>query len=247
MKEKLKEHKGIALIALVVTIIVLIILAAVVIVGFSRSGIIDKSNEAKTKYNAATQAEQEELDSAFEGSATDITGTWYLDGDSSNTFLSLVITGSQIKQLHTSSYDNSVSEHAYNYKIEGNVIYTKDQDDTEFDLFGTIETVKGKKAIMMMESGIFLFSKEPIQADDVTISGSYAATFEGETIRFIFSGDQVTMRMEGESDEVMNYKVFGDVVSMDYYAGKLIYDGDNNVTSITISAGDEMTITFVKE
>ena len=64
-KQKLKESKGITLIALVITIIVLLILAGVVIATLTGdNGILGKANEAKIKSDIAEVKEQAQLDIA---------------------------------------------------------------------------------------------------------------------------------------------------------------------------------------
>ncbi len=56
MKTKIKQEKGITLIALVITIVVLLILAGVSINAiFSENGIINKAKDAQNKMNQATQ------------------------------------------------------------------------------------------------------------------------------------------------------------------------------------------------
>ena len=62
-KQKLKESKGITLIALVITIIVLLILAGVTIATLTgNNGILGKANEAKTKSDIVEVKEQAQLD-----------------------------------------------------------------------------------------------------------------------------------------------------------------------------------------
>ena len=59
MKKKLKDEKGITLVALVVTIVVLLILAGVTITMlFGENGIIKKAQEAKE----ATERDQQEIE-----------------------------------------------------------------------------------------------------------------------------------------------------------------------------------------
>ena len=61
-KEKLKENRGITLIALVITIIVLLILAGVSIAMLTgENGIITKAREAKEKTEKATWEERIDL------------------------------------------------------------------------------------------------------------------------------------------------------------------------------------------
>ena len=56
MKTKIKQEKGITLIALVVTIVVLLILAGVSVNAlFGNSGIIEKAKDAQNKMDQATQ------------------------------------------------------------------------------------------------------------------------------------------------------------------------------------------------
>ena len=65
MKEKLKNQKGITLIALVVTIVVLLILAGVSIsLILDNNGIIQKSKDAKREYGQARENEQADLNKA---------------------------------------------------------------------------------------------------------------------------------------------------------------------------------------
>ena len=62
MNKKLKNRKGITLIALVVTIVVLLILAGVSIsLVLDNNGIIQKSKEARNKYGQAKENEQADL------------------------------------------------------------------------------------------------------------------------------------------------------------------------------------------
>ena len=57
MKMKLKENKGITLIALIITIIILLILAVVTITAVSEGNIFNHANNAATRYNAAATEE----------------------------------------------------------------------------------------------------------------------------------------------------------------------------------------------
>ena len=63
MKTKIKQEKGITLIALVVTIVVLLILAGVSINAiFSDNGIINKAKDAQNKMDQATQNDLDAID-----------------------------------------------------------------------------------------------------------------------------------------------------------------------------------------
>ena len=66
MKQKLKEYKGITLVALIITIIVLLILAVVAISAVSGNGILNHAQNAKTKYSEAQKNEQTILDGYLE-------------------------------------------------------------------------------------------------------------------------------------------------------------------------------------
>ena len=61
MKEKLKQAKGITLIALIITIIILLILAIVSISLVINQGILNKSKNAVDKYSEAESDEQAQL------------------------------------------------------------------------------------------------------------------------------------------------------------------------------------------
>ena len=55
---RLKENKGITLVALIITIIILLILAAVTIMSITGDGIISKSRQAKTDYEKGKEQEE---------------------------------------------------------------------------------------------------------------------------------------------------------------------------------------------
>ena len=82
MKTKIKQEKGITLIALVVTIVVLLILAGVSLNAiFSDSGIIKKAQEAQNKMNEAQQKDLSsinELNTWLDNQVNETTG----EGDS---------------------------------------------------------------------------------------------------------------------------------------------------------------------
>ena len=61
MKQKLKEYKGITLVALIITIIVLLILAVVAISAVSGNGILNHAQNAKEQYSAAQKNEKDML------------------------------------------------------------------------------------------------------------------------------------------------------------------------------------------
>ena len=61
MKEKLKQTKGITLIALIITIIILLILAMVSIRLIMNNGIIAKAEKATNDYSVSEEKEQIQL------------------------------------------------------------------------------------------------------------------------------------------------------------------------------------------
>ena len=75
MKQKLKEHKGITLIALIITIIVLLILAVVAIRAIQGDGIISHAKNAQTGYEKAQAEEQDMLD-YYESYLSGTVGKW---------------------------------------------------------------------------------------------------------------------------------------------------------------------------
>ena len=65
-KQKLKEYKGITLVALIITIIVLLILAVVAISAVSGNGILNHAQNARNSYSQAQTNEQATLDGYLE-------------------------------------------------------------------------------------------------------------------------------------------------------------------------------------
>ena len=79
MKEKLKNNKGITLVALVITIIILLILAMVSISLVMNTRIINHANNAVTSYKEAEENEQKQLDSILS-----VIGKYIKPSDSNN-------------------------------------------------------------------------------------------------------------------------------------------------------------------
>ena len=76
MKTKIKQEKGITLIALVVTIVVLLILAGVSVNAlFGNSGIIEKAKEAQNKMDKATENDQKEINELTNWLDNQVNGT----------------------------------------------------------------------------------------------------------------------------------------------------------------------------
>ncbi len=109
MKQKLKEHKGITLIALIITIIVLLILAVVAISAVNGNGILNHAQNAKTKYSEAQTNEQARLDEYSE----------YLDTESSKINGGGTVTKTLKDNLNTvlSTTDNTPLTDEYGNKI----------------------------------------------------------------------------------------------------------------------------------
>ena len=63
MQKKIKETKGITLVALIITVIILLILAGVTIsLVIGKNGLIAKSKESVEKYNEKAKEEQWQLE-----------------------------------------------------------------------------------------------------------------------------------------------------------------------------------------
>ena len=79
MKQKLKEHKGITLVALIITIIVLLILAVVAISVVNGNGILNHAQNSKIEYSQAQTNEQDILD-YYESYLSGTVGAWKQEG-----------------------------------------------------------------------------------------------------------------------------------------------------------------------
>ena len=120
MKTKIKQEKGITLIALVVTIVVLLILAGVSVNAlFGNSGIIEKAKEAQNKMNQATQKDLDainELNNWIDGkingsSGENTTGGNTTGGDDTSTTQKIsTLVGTVVDK-------NTKAEDAYGNKI----------------------------------------------------------------------------------------------------------------------------------
>jgi len=120
MKTKIKQEKGITLIALVVTIVVLLILAGVSVNAlFGNSGIIEKAKEAQNKMNQATQKDLDainELNNWIDGkingsSGENTTGGNTTGGDDTSTTQKIsTLVGKVVDK-------NTKAEDAYGNKI----------------------------------------------------------------------------------------------------------------------------------
>ena len=116
MKTKIKQEKGITLIALVVTIVVLLILAGVSVNAlFGNSGIIEKAKDAQNKMDQATQNDLDsinELNNWIDGKTNGTTGGGTTGGDANPS------TTSKISTLVGTVVDkNTKAEDAYGNKI----------------------------------------------------------------------------------------------------------------------------------
>ena len=116
MKTKIKQEKGITLIALVVTIVVLLILAGVSVNAlFGNSGIIEKTKDAQNKMDQATQNDLDsinELNNWIDGKINGTTGGGTTGGDANPS------TTPKISTLVGKVVDkNTKAEDAYGNKI----------------------------------------------------------------------------------------------------------------------------------
>ena len=117
MKTKIKQEKGITLIALVVTIVVLLILAGVSVNAlFGNSGIIEKAKDAQNKMDQATQNDLDsinELNNWIDGKINGTTGGNTTGGDDNPS-----TTTTKISTLVGTVVDkNTKAEDAYGNKI----------------------------------------------------------------------------------------------------------------------------------
>ena len=116
MKTKIKQEKGITLIALVITIVVLLILAGVSINAiFSENGIIKRAKDAQNKMDQATQNDLDsinELNNWIDGKTNGTTGGGTTGGDANPS------TTPKISTLVGKVVDkNTKAEDAYGNKI----------------------------------------------------------------------------------------------------------------------------------
>ena len=116
MKTKIKQEKGITLIALVITIVVLLILAGVSLNAiFSENGIIKRAKDAQNKMDQATQNDLDsinELNNWIDGKINGTTGGGTTEGDANPS------TTPKISTLVGKVVDkNTKAEDAYGNKI----------------------------------------------------------------------------------------------------------------------------------
>ena len=92
MQTKIKQERGITLIALVVTIVVLLILAGVSVNAlFGNSGIIEKAKEAQSKMNKATENDQKQIGELTNWIENHVNGTENVDTPDESTKISFTI------------------------------------------------------------------------------------------------------------------------------------------------------------
>ena len=72
--KKLKQNKGITLVALVITIIILLILAGISIAALTNTGLFDKAKKAKIEIENAQELENEIL-ADYENKINELRGT----------------------------------------------------------------------------------------------------------------------------------------------------------------------------
>ena len=135
MKQKLKEYKGITLVALIITIIVLLILAVVAISAVSGNGILNHAQNAKSSYLEAQTNEQARLDEYSE----------YLDTESSKINGEGTVAKALKDNLNTviSTTDNTPLTDEYENKIMLPAGFKILVDDTTGYTADDIDVTKG--------------------------------------------------------------------------------------------------------
>ena len=111
MKTKIKQEKGITLIALVVTIVVLLILAGVSLNAlFGNSGIIEKAKEAQNKMDKATENDQKQIGELTNWLDNQVNGTTGSDDNQTKLPKISTLVGTVVDK-------NTKAEDAYGNKI----------------------------------------------------------------------------------------------------------------------------------
>ena len=111
MKTKIKQEKGITLIALVVTIVVLLILAGVSVNAlFGNSGIIEKAKEAQSKMDKATENDQKQIGELTNWLDNQVNGTTGSDDNQTTLPKTSTLVGTVVDK-------NTKAEDAYGNKI----------------------------------------------------------------------------------------------------------------------------------
>ena len=111
MKTKIKQEKGITLIALVVTIVVLLILAGVSVNAlFGNSGIIEKAKEAQNKMDKATENDQKQIGELTNWLDNQVNGTTGSDDNQTKLPKISTLVGTVVDK-------NTKAEDAYGNKI----------------------------------------------------------------------------------------------------------------------------------
>ena len=111
MKTKIKQEKGITLIALVVTIVVLLILAGVSVNAlFGNSGIIEKAKEAQSKMDKATENDQKQIGELTNWLDNQVNGTTGSDDNQTTLPKISTLVGTVVDK-------NTKAEDAYGNKI----------------------------------------------------------------------------------------------------------------------------------
>ena len=136
IRMKVKQERGITLIALVVTIVVLLILAGVSINAlFGNSGIIEKAKEAQNKMDKAVENDQEginELNQWLENQVNGTSGENTTDTPSQKKIISFTI-GNIAYQAEEGMKWGEWVESEYNtrgFEIEGTSIRLTEKDET---------------------------------------------------------------------------------------------------------------------
>lgn len=128
MKEKLKQTKGITLIALIITIIVLLILAGVSIALLTgKNGILTQANKSKIDTEKATTLEEIQVE---------VLGSYETDGEINFDKLNLNLSKIGIENSNVQSLPSKkISKNGYNFMIDrqGNVVEYKNMFSNLFE------------------------------------------------------------------------------------------------------------------
>ncbi len=244
MNRKLKENKGITLVALIITIIVLLILAVVTISAVNEGSLFAHANNAATGYTEAAEKENTMISNwltelaKHDGKQTstveqaDIVGTYYA-ADGAEAYNIEIIDGSTISFLGNT----------YNYTHSGNSIVATILD-TEYVLNYTL-LENGTKVLYFSNNvgAPIIYATNILGLTTGTMTGTY---YYSERERYLNFINETTVESweEGVTPENKIYKYFPQFNVL-YIEGEDMSDwymvGNNTVTYI-----DEST-TYVYE
>lgn len=158
LKERMKQEKGITLIALVITIIVLLILAGVTIATLTgENGILNQANKAKIKSDIAEVKEQAQLDIA------NWTAEKLKNGEDTT------LDDATVKSIIESANQNNTNK--YYSELTTTSIITKQGNEILFSEFYKKEGTEGVD-YSQLNVGDYI-SNYPVQYDNVASCGNF--------------------------------------------------------------------------